>query len=293
MLKVNAMKRYFTLSLMFLCLTGLFFACDKIDGDYTVIPSNAQSDVSFPEVNPGEVYRKMLIEEFTGHRCTNCPMGHQILETLHSRYGDTLVAVGIHYGALAKPVGSTFNYDFRTEKGTRLGDYYVIDAIPSAIVNRNYKEGGWSRELWGNQLAEVDRSQVYAALQLINQYDASKKTLKTNAKVTMLKDYPNPLSLVVYLLEDGIVKPQKDGNQDIEDYVHNHVLRKTVTDDILSGYKLNMANAMNAGDSDTFAASVGFSDTDWVPENCYVVAFVLDATTQEVLQVETLNVVGQ
>lgn len=285
------MKKITTIVCALLLGCLILAGCDKIEGEYYEIVNNEIVTVSFPDVDPSAVYRKVLIEEFTGHRCTNCPQGHQVLESLHEQYGDTLVAVGIHYGTLAKPLGSTFSYDFRTEAGSRIGDAFGIDAIPSAIVNRHDEPGGWPREQWASVIRDIDRTQVPAAVQLINEYDADNIKLKANVKVTMLKDYPNSLRIVIFVLEDGIVKPQKDGNQDILDYTHNHVLRAALTDPF--GYPLRgSAGDWHAGDTETYAVSVNMGDTDWVPENCSVVAFLYDVLGEDVLQVETAKVVG-
>ena len=285
------MKRIFLNIIAFVCMTCLLLVgCDKIEGDIYQIVQNEDVTVTFPDINPDEVYRKIFVEEFTGHRCTNCPQGHQTLESLHQQYGDTLVTVGIHYGALAKPFGSVFSYDFRTEAGNQIGDAYGIDGIPAAIVNRVQKSGGWPREQWASVLRDVDRSKVFAAVQLINEYDAASKTLKANAKVTTLKAIDNQLRLILFVVEDGIVKPQKDGNQDIEDYVHNHVLRCALTDPF--GFPLTKDTWQN-GDSEMYAASVSFDGQDWNPENCQVVAALFDPITSEVLQVEKANVVNR
>jgi len=283
------MKKITTVVCALVVACCLLAGCDKIEGDYYEIVNQEEVTVTFPDINPATVYRKMLVEEFTGHRCTNCPQGHQILENLHQQYGDTLVTVGIHYGALAKPVGSLFSYDFRTEAGDEIGDAYVIDAIPAAIMNRNYKAGGWMRDQWANVIRDIDRSQVPAAVQLINEYNPDNMTLKANVKVTLLQNYTNPLRVVIFLLEDGIVKPQKDGSQDIEDYVHNHVLRAALTDPfgfILANNKLDWSS----GDTETYAVSIKMADTDWTPENCSVVAFLYDPINNDVLQVEQVAV---
>ena len=285
------MKRLFLNIIAFVCMACLLLAgCDKIEGDIYQIVQNEDVTVTFPHINPDEVYRKIFVEEFTGHRCTNCPQGHQTLESLHQQYGDTLVTVGIHYGALAKPFGSVFSYDFRTEAGNQIGDAYGIDGIPAAIVNRVQKSGGWPREQWASVLRDVDRSKVFAAVQLINEYDAASKTLKANAKVTTLKAIDHQLRLILFVVEDGIVKPQKDGNQDIEDYVHNHVLRCALTDPF--GFPLTRDTWQN-DDSETYAASVSFDGHDWDPVNCQVVAALFDPITSEILQVEKVNVVNR
>ena len=285
------MKRLFLNIIAFVCMACLLLSgCDKIEGDFYQIVQNEDVTVTFPDINPDEVYRKILVEEFTGHRCTNCPQGHQTLESLHQQYGDTLVTVGIHYGALAKPFGSMFSYDFRTEVGNQIGDAFSIDGIPAAIVNRMDKNGGWPREQWASVLRDVDRSKVSAAVQLINEYDVASKTLKANVKVTTLKAIDHQLRLILFVVEDGIVKPQKDGNQDIENYVHNHVLRCALTDSF--GFVLTNGS-WNPGDSETYAASISFDGHDWDPVNCQVVAALFDPITSEVLQVEKANVINR
>lgn len=290
-INIDKMKRIFTLFVALLGMMLLFTQCDKIEGPYYETFEEEDVTVEFPELNPQNVYRKILIEEFTGHRCTNCPAGHQILDQLHQQYGDTLVAVGIHYGALAKPLGSLFSYDFRTEPGNTIGADYGIDAIPAAIVNMVYEPGGWPRDQWATVIRNVDRSKAYAAIQLINEYNADSKTLKANAKVTLLNEYSNPLQLAFYLVEDGIVKPQKDGNQDIEDYVHNHVLRAALNG--AYGMILNDGGIFNVGQSVTTASSIDMSGTDWNPNNCYVVAVLFNPTAREVIQVEKLDVISR
>jgi hypothetical protein len=282
------MKKITTFLLALVLGVFMFTACDKVDDPFYEVITQEDVTVVFPDIDPASVYRKVLVEEFTGHRCTNCPQGHQILENLHEQYGDTLVTVGIHFGSLAKPSGSLFSYDFRTEAGNQIGEAFTIDAIPAAIMNRNDKVGGWMRDQWANVVRDIDRSQVPAAVQLINQYDDATKTLKANVKVTLLHDYDNPLRLVVFVIEDGIVKPQKDGSQDIEDYVHNHVLRTALTDPF--GFPLRNNETWSAGDSETYAVSVDMANTDWEAGNCSVVAFLLDPVNNDVLQVEQVAV---
>jgi len=285
------MKKIFALAVLSLSLLS-FTACDKIEGPFYEVPEHDEVTVEFPALDASTVYRKILFEEFTGHRCQNCPTGHQTLEELHQQYGDTLVAVGVHYTSLADPRGTMYSYDFRTEAGNEIGAAFNIDAIPAAIINRNYVEGGISRPQWFNEVRALDRTKIPAAIQLINEYDELGMVLKANVKVTMLQDYPSPLRLGILLLEDKIVKPQKDGNQDIENYVHNHVLRAAFTDPF--GVALREGNgSWNNGDTELYASSLDFSGTDWVVANCSVVAFLYDPDKKEVLQVEKVNVINR
>lgn len=269
--------------------TLLLVGCDRIEGPYLITDQDETSYVEFPALDVSTVYRKVLIEEFTGHRCQNCPTGHQKLEELHERFGDTLVPVGIHYGSLAAPNAvEGYPYDFRTEIGTAIGQDFAIDGIPTAIINRGYAAGGYSPVRWQSKIEAVDRSTPLAAIQLINEYDAASSILTANAKVTMLVDCPNPLRLALYLVEDGIVKPQLNGTEYIADYVHNHVLRAGFNG--IYGKLLNGDGILKVGTGYTYAKKLNFKDSDWNPANCSVVAVLYDRTAGEVLQVEVMKV---
>ena len=261
-----------------------FFGCDIIEAPY-VIPTNQENvTVEFPALDLSTVYRKVLIEEYTGHRCTNCPSAHLVLEDLHERFGDTLAIVGIHATSLAN-TSNRFPYNFHTPAGDALAEDFGINAIPAAIINREYQQGGWPKDEWLQKINQVDRSQVRAAIQVINQYDADLK-LKVNTKVTMLEDNDHPLRLSVFLIEDGIVKPQMSNTTTIEDYTHNHVLRAALNGTYGQPYE----DAMPRLTEFTYACSVSFAEHDWNAANCTVVVFLYDVQSGEVMQVETAPV---
>lgn len=265
----------------------LFLSCDKIDEPYMTPTDETAVTVTFPALNPSSVYRKVLIEEYTAFHCPNCPNGHAKLEELHGIYGDTLIAVGIHATALAAPL-TEYPYDFRTETGNALAADYGIDGIPAAIINRGYEAGGWGVSRWQSKIQAVDRSKVYAAIQLINEYDATTGKLKVNAKVTMLQAYNNPLRLSFFLVEDSVIKPQINGSTWIPNYVHNHVLRAGINGTY--GALLNGTGLLENGKSYTYGYITKFTGHDWNPDHCSVVAILYDKANNEVLQVEKLKV---
>ncbi len=47
--------------------------------------------------------RVVLLEEFTGKGCTNCPKGSRELENLLTQFPNNLVAVSLHAGFFANP----------------------------------------------------------------------------------------------------------------------------------------------------------------------------------------------
>lgn len=263
-------------------------SCDRIEGPYFTVPQHTEYDTTLFDnlpVNPDQVYRKILIEEYTGHRCSNCPRGHQELERLHGVFGDTLVAVGVHYTSLANPKPNNgFPYDFRTEIGNALGSAYNINSIPFAVIDRNGENGTATIVQWEKLIKKADRK-VYAAVQLVNQYS---DRLKTTAKITMLDDYPYPVQLSLLLLEDGIVQPQLNGSDTVQEYVHNHVLRMGINGSW--GELLTDDGILEKGQAYYKAAKVSFEGTDWNVDNCYVVAILYDKQNRKVLQVEKVKV---
>lgn len=261
--------------------------CDKIDNPYLEFPNQEEVTVSFPDVDPSTVYRKILLEEYTGHRCTNCPGAHEKLEELHAIFGDTLVTVGIHATSLAVPT-NRFPYDFRCEAGNQLAEDFLINSVPAGIINREPHTGGWRKDEWYNQILQVDRNKVYAAIQLIHQNDPTTESVKVNARVTLLETYAHPLNFSLFLVEDGIIKPQLNGESIVDDYTHNHVLRAAINGNY--GTYLTETGVLEKGSSYTYGYSVSFEGKDWIPENCSVVAILYDKMNGEVLQVEKVSV---
>ncbi len=276
------------ISLILITLVACCLSCDKIEGPYVTSSGREAISTEFPDLNTSEIYRKVLLEEYTGHRCTNCPAAHQRLEELHDLFGDTLVIVGIHATALAATT-NRFPYDFRIDGGTQLANDFGINSVPAGIINRQSHTGGWGKDEWQTQIQAVDRSKVYAAIQIVNQYDyPTEGNLKVNVQVTMLESYDESLNFSLFLVEDSIVKPQLNGDEIVDDYTHNHVLRACINGTY--GGLLTETGVLEKDNTYTYGYSVNFTDKDWVPENCYVVAILFDKTNGDVLQVEKVSV---
>lgn len=280
-----------TLTIIFAALFGITFnACDKIEEPYITPTNETIATVTFPPLDPSTVFRKVLIEEYTGHCCSNCPVGHQKLEELHGIFGDTLVPVSIHATTLANPIPSLMPYDFRTQTGNELAEYYNISRLPTAIINRQMNAGDLEIEQWQTKINEVNRDTAYAAIQMINEYNTHQtKKLQINTKITMLQNWPSPLHISLFLVEDSIIKPQISNNMEtVSEYVHNHVLRDGINGTF--GALLHGNGILTKDSTYTYGYVLDFSDKDWNPEHCSVVAILYDKDNHEVLQVEQVPV---
>jgi len=275
-------------------IAGLFLAsCDKID------------DNEYIKDSSGIWYgRKIVVLDFTGHKCGNCPKGHKALSALEEKYGKAVVPVAIHctyYGntnpnASPHTTDTSFNYDFRCEEGIFLGGgdadggYMDLDAVPAGLVNSfNPALVNSSTNSWATDFAKYYSTYPEFSFEISPSFADSTITadIKMKAEVVVSRK----LSLVAYVIEDGIVGWQFDYEstpQEIGNYVHNHVLRASLNG--VFGENVNTdASQMSAGDiiERTYSKNI---KPDWNIENCKVVAFVFDTDTKEILQAEEVDV---
>src|SRR6185503_2892836 len=114
-----------TLRIPILILAGLFLvwaSCEKIDkpyieGSHIVDTTHTSTaDTFFTDTTPQP--RIVLLEDYTGHKCGNCPSAATKAAELKTLYGDKVVVMALHVGDFAKTSGTIFSYDFRTVPGT-------------------------------------------------------------------------------------------------------------------------------------------------------------------------------
>lgn len=201
--------RHVTIFLIALLLT----ACDHINREDRLIYEK-------PTVSK----RAVLLEDFTGQQCVNCPKGAEVIEQLVAEYGDTtIIAVGIHGGPLAFS-GNATTLGLATETGDKYYDYWNLEYQPVGLVNRH---GPFNYPEW----AAVVREELTkpAPLSLRASATADKDhTLHINITAMGL-DGTISGKLQVWILEDSITALQlmPDGSANA-DYIHNHVFRETV-----------------------------------------------------------------
>jgi len=178
--------------------------------------------------------QNILVEEFTGTRCVNCPAGSSELARLQEVYGDQLIIVAIHAGSFARPYPES-REDFRTAEGDALLNYLGQPlGYPSAIINRKLYDGEvdlqLSRSLWPLFLEQ--ESERLAPIQLAPSltYDSTNREVVYNIDLTLLDDNPgSDVRLSLMVVEDDVTDIQLTPNGPDEQYVHRHNLRDMLT----------------------------------------------------------------
>jgi thiol-disulfide isomerase/thioredoxin len=268
---------------LILSLFAFFFiwqACDEIDDPYKIPTGGGIIDT-------GNVVKKIiLIEEFTGQRCPNCPEMAASIKSLQESFEDKIVVVAIHAGFFAMPIGGTFSTDYRTPAGTELDQFFDIGSAgyPKGLVNRTgYTTGTFrleSDELAG-RVVELLEGDTLINIGIKHTYSPDPRAVDIEVNVNTLAQVQSRLLLSVVITEDNIVSPQQDKTEIISDYVHQHVLRTSLNgtwgDQLSDGSQVDPGTSFKQNYQATLSAA-------WNDENCNIVAFVYDGDTYEVLQ---------
>ena len=284
------------LTLLFTALLIFITSCNKIDTTKEVFEF-----ISPVEITPWSpdyaqtVIQKIYIEEYTGHRCTYCPAGARELKAIMEE-DPTIIATAIHCSDLANPVNAPLHNNYKTPMGNRLYEDFNIGGLPQGIVNRiKYNSEKWeiAPTAWRRAIAEIDRSNIRAGIQLHCNVNDTKQEIEAQVAVTIIKELPNPVQLCLILQQDSIISMQVDGNQYIPDYCHNHMLRVGFNGNY--GTKLTSNGIVDAQlkYSTTFKISYKnsfpYSNVPVVIKHCSVVAYLIDMETKEVVQVEEVH----
>ncbi len=277
-------------------LSYLLFSCDKIEGPYMVheIIDASCDTPQFPSL--GNTYKKLLLEEFTGHTCVNCPEGHQKASQLIDKYQDSIVVVAIHAGVFAQPELPDFPADYRTAEGTEMNDAFGVQGYPSGMVNRLPFGGSivMGKTSWGMACNAINKQDAKVSIQMISDFNNSEQKSCVHTKVTFLEDIQANLKLSIYMIEDSIISPQKNSNQTIGDvptihnYCHKHMLRASLN----SVWGVDVPNNITTAQQTFYKGySFLFQGTQFNPNHCSFIAIVYDKNTYEVLQVEEIKAI--
>ena len=234
--------------------------------------------------------KKVLVEEFTGVRCVNCPAGASELEDLKGIYGDRLVIVSIHSGDFSPPYSDS-KFDFRTPEGTELEKLVGAPiGYPAAVINRKKFVGQERlqvfRTSWAGFVAAESKTPSVLSLAFVKNINRVSRELLLDVKIIPSQALQNDLKLSVMLTESGVKDQQETPQGKKADYTHKHILRKILTKS--DGDLLAILTA-NEPISKNFTLKI---PDNWVIENCQIVAFVhKSGSEKEVLQVNEIKLV--
>ena len=270
--------------------------------DDVVIGGSGSSDTSYMATVEMAQKRVVLVEEFTGVSCSNCPQGHTVLDNIEASNAGQIAAMGIQINgfSLCDDVYSQGHnltrHDNRTAAGTDLvtAIYGSVNNMPVAGIDRIANNGviATDRANWPTLVAGRIAVAPNVNVTLTSSYSTGDTSATIKVHIAYTKDVAKKQKLTVAIVEDSVIDAQEDGIVIDSNYTHMHVLRDIITahggSTILSG-TTTATKAAGQVYEQTFVYKM---NTLWVPQHCKVIAFVSDDESNdlEVQQAAMANV---
>ena len=245
----------------------------KIDTTYLL--------ASVPAADPHNI----LIENFTGGTCTNCPPAHVVLHSIDSQYAGRINIISLHVTdySQATPVEGAA-YDFRNIDATSIETsvFKPLPGMPIAGIDR-MPIGDASNPLlgyksvWPSVVSGRLTANDSLNLDIISVYDSATRKAAITVTVTYLQPVSLKQNLSIAVVEDSFIDKQEyftgSGTGIYDHYGFNDVFRGMVTsvpfgDPFLADLAIKEAKRVYKV---TYYYDV---KTTLNPHNCRLIAFV-------------------
>lgn len=225
-------------------------------------------------VKPAEVNRRVLLEDFTGQRCINCPKASEEIKILQQQYGeDNVIAVGIHAGPLGFHSTDKF-VGLSTDTGDEYFNHWALDFQPVGLIDRG---APMEYTAWNARIREELGKSAPVEIKLDLDWQDDQLTLWAEV---MGIEGNTAGKLQLWLTEDSVTAFQlmPDGTRNME-YVHQHVFRAAVNG--------TWGEPVSVKEGETFTNQYTLTvPKDWNKQHLSVVAFVYN--DQGVLQAKKI-----
>jgi len=237
----------------------------------------------------------ILIEDFTGWRCVNCPnMAAFLANNIEIIYPSVVVSLHPASNSLSNTdqVASRFSLSCtladeiaNTLAGSNIASSLSLPAvsIDQKPYNGQILQSGDTTTVY-NSLRSLAYEQYYSYFIDMKDYanlaihvnQESKGNYQLSTLILPGTYYDRSVRLQLWLLESGIVAYQSTQSGINREYVNNHVLRMAING--------NQGEVFTIGDDYVMKShTLSLEGTSYVADNCSVVAIISDPNTNEVI----------
>lgn len=224
--------------------------------------------------------RNVLLLDFTGWQCINCPDAAQVANGLVSRYGEHVIVVSMHPEGISFTDPGTDGPKFATQEAMDyLKAFGGSNTLPIGVVDGQQYEDSYFLKYQQWAAAVIDR------LDIDVEYSMEMKASTTTCSVTLNEKSSSDrnVNVVMWLLEDSIIAPQLSRTEGtITEYAHRHVFRKCLNGTDIWGEPAEFQGG-------TAYLSANYKLPELEGRNFVIVAVAFDADTHEVLQAEEVE----
>ncbi|KGN70115.1 hypothetical protein [Porphyromonas sp. COT-239 OH1446] len=181
--------------------------------------------VPSPPMEGGETGSTLLVEEYTGQLCSQCPQAARLLEELASQHRGRIIVVAMH----AERSGLTTSA-LASEEANRLGEAFGLPRqLPLVMINRSpllpdgsrfSQDTGQWRGLIGQMLLAKRQAQLQIA-------ELSRTGDELQARLRLVEGVAKDLRLHLWLVED--VRAWQSNSPKGKEHLHRQVLRHSLT----------------------------------------------------------------
>ena len=215
--------------------------------------------------------KTVLIKDFTGVRCVNCPAAAEYAHNLQHQLGeDHIFIMSVHAGYLAQPLGQF--PDFLTDEGTEW--YNNHNANPLFAVDHVALTDGNTysvEQIDAPVAAALDEEQSFE-ISVIPNYDETSRQLGVTVNVMALTGMDGEFYITACLVEDHIVGWQTIPGGVDKEYDFRNVFRGT-----LNGAYGEAFEASHVDANDMFYFNYNSEiNADYNVDECYLMVYVYD-----------------
>lgn len=182
-------------------------------------------------VSTTPTHKNVLLEEYTGINCGNCPDGHRIANQIAAAHPGEVFVINVHAGSYA---ANTYTTWF----GNALANQTGLTGYPSGTVNRHVFTGSntaLSRSAWASSANTIlgQSSPVNIAAQ--GTLDWSTRELSLTVQLYYTANEANPTNMLnVAITQDNVIGSQQGSSYNPSQvvgnkYRHMHMLRHLIT----------------------------------------------------------------
>ena len=247
-----SMRALSIVSIIFLCF--FIATCDKV-----AVPLKATSGPAptLPTTSPDFVnhttdstVHKVLLEDYMGHFCTNCPAAVTIAEGVVSGSSGHVISMEVNVGYDADPAGITgaplvppglpdtaYKNDYRNSAGTGWDSALVntaVEGVPQGMVSRMYVDANYDQDItpgnWGTIADTIYNAPLLASITMVDSGWIKQQIFGTAVTVTLKNTISSGAQyfLQLVLVEDSVLDWQTNSGTPIQYYAHRNVLRSSL-----------------------------------------------------------------
>jgi len=228
-----------------------------------------------------ESERNVLLMDFTGWQCVNCPEAAKVANGLVDRYGSHMIVVSMHPEGITFTDPGTTGPDFATQEAM---DYLkafggsVQTALPTGVIDGQQFSGSFFLDYpqWAAAVTERMKVDIDYSIEM----EATSSSCTVNLSRSCADS--RKVKVVMWLLEDSIIAQQLTKTGVEKEYAHRHVFRKCLNGSDIWGEEVTFSY-----DEATVEATYELPELEG--KGFVIVAVAFDAETHEVLQAEEVE----